>query len=106
MSENAYSIQVDPALAREAQIVLRRLGMDVSSAVSLFLRDTVHNGGEFFRTRNPDVEIPNDKTIAAFEELDSGGMGISLVKSIADELSYRRNGGRNVLTMSFNLPDE
>ena len=76
MSENAYSIQVDPALAREAQIVLRRLGMDVSSAVSLFLRDTVRNGGETFRARNQEEsagEIPNDETLAAFAELDNGG---------------------------------
>lgn len=38
-----------------------------------------------------------------FEDLDSGGMGIALVKSIADELSYRRSGGRNILTMKFDL---
>lgn len=40
-----------------------------------------------------------------FEDLDSGGMGIALVKSIANELSYQRNGGRNVLTMAFVLND-
>jgi len=40
-----------------------------------------------------------------FEELDSGGMGISLVKNIADELSYRRSGGRNILTLTFSLGD-
>ncbi|MBQ6986574.1 MAG: type II toxin-antitoxin system RelB/DinJ family antitoxin [Oscillibacter sp.] len=76
MSENAYSIQVDPALAREAQAVLRRLGMDVSSAVSIFLRDMVRNNGEPFRARNPEQcagEIPNDETLAAFAELDNGG---------------------------------
>ena len=76
MSENAYSIQVDPALAHEAQVVLRRLGMDVSSAVSLFLRDMVRNGGESFRVQNQEQfadEIPNEETIAAFEELDNGG---------------------------------
>ena len=38
-----------------------------------------------------------------FEELDSGGMGIALVKSIASELSYQRSGGHNVLTMAFEL---
>lgn len=76
MSENAYTIQVDPTLAHEAQIVLKRLGMDISSAVSLFLRDTVRNDGELFRTWNPEQfaeEIPNDETLAAFAELDNGG---------------------------------
>lgn len=76
MSENAYSIQVDPTLAHEAQVVLKRFGMDISSAVNIFLRDMVRNNGEPFRARNPEQyagEIPNDETLAAFAELDNGG---------------------------------
>ena len=38
-----------------------------------------------------------------FEELDDGGMGIALVKRIANDLSYQRNAGRNVLTLEFEL---
>ena len=38
-----------------------------------------------------------------FEELDSGGMGISLVRQIADTLDYKRTDNRNVLTLVFVL---
>ena len=36
-----------------------------------------------------------------FEELDEGGMGILLMKQSSDEISYRREDGKNVLTMDF-----
>ena len=36
-----------------------------------------------------------------FEDLDMGGMGISLVKQIARELKYDRVDGKNILTMKF-----
>ena len=38
-----------------------------------------------------------------FEELDSGGMGISLVKQLVDTLDYNRTDNRNVLTLGFVL---
>lgn len=38
-----------------------------------------------------------------FEELDSGGMGISLVRQLADTLDYKRTDNRNVLTLGFVL---
>ena len=36
-----------------------------------------------------------------FDELDTGGMGLSIVKDIADDLEYRRNGKENVLRVFF-----
>lgn len=38
-----------------------------------------------------------------FEELDSGGMGLGLVKQLADTLDYNRTDNRNVLTLGFVL---
>ena len=38
-----------------------------------------------------------------FEELDSGGMGVALVKQLADTLDYNRTDNRNVLTLGFVL---
>ena len=38
-----------------------------------------------------------------FEEYDTGGMGINLVRQIAQNLVYRRIGGRNILKMVFDL---
>lgn len=58
-----------------------------------------------------DDGVPFDPLMAKpierdFEELDNGGMGIALVKGIASELSYQRSGGRNVLTLAFDLHKE
>ena len=52
---------------------------------------------------DPLMAKPIDKE---FEELDSGGMGIKLVKDIASNLSYQRSSGRNVLTLEFDLNEE
>ena len=38
-----------------------------------------------------------------FEELAGGGMGVALVKQLADTLDYNRTGNRNVLTLGFIL---
>jgi anti-sigma regulatory factor (Ser/Thr protein kinase) len=36
-----------------------------------------------------------------FDELDMGGMGISLAKQAASDIDYAYADGRNVLTMHF-----
>ncbi len=46
---------------------------------------------------NP-LEYVSDKT---FEELDDGGMGISMIKQAADNVSYEYKNGRNILTLDF-----
>ena len=51
---NTYRIQVDPALAQEAQTVFLGLGTDISSAVNLFLRQTVLKKDLPFSIEDPD----------------------------------------------------
>ena len=51
-----------------------------------------------------DDGIPFDPTTyetteKGFDELDTGGMGINLVRDMASELSYHREGNRNVFTI-------
>ena len=50
---NAYSIQIDPVLAREAQTVLQGLGTDIPAAVNMFLRQTVLNRAIPFQAQDP-----------------------------------------------------
>ena len=46
--------------------------------------------------KSPDLTLaPGDRPI--------GGLGILMVRSLADEVSYRREGGRNVITARFVL---
>ncbi len=43
-------------------------------------------------TPEPDLEIP-------FEDREIGGMGVHLMRSLMDELAYKREGEHNVLLM-------
>ncbi len=40
-------------------------------------------------------------TTKEFEELDSGGMGIAIMRSIAKDIQYERKGESNILTLIF-----
>ena len=53
------------------------------------------NGGAF----DPLNEAPQPDVDAALEERSIGGLGIHLVRTLTDDLSYRRDGDRNHLTL-------
>lgn len=59
----------------------------------------VDAGPEFDPLKRPDP----DTSIPA-EERNEGGLGIFLVKNNVDGISYRREGGKNILTVEKNLP--
>jgi len=51
---------------------------------------------------NPLLKDDPDITLSA-EEREIGGLGVFLVKNIMDNVSYRYEGGRNILTISKKL---
>jgi len=51
---------------------------------------------------NPLGHASPDLTLAP-EDRPIGGLGIHVVRSLADEISYRREAGKNVLTVCFAL---
>jgi serine/threonine-protein kinase RsbW len=55
----------------------------------------VEDGGRPF---NP-VDVPSPDLTAPLEKRTLGGLGIHLVKSLADHVEYRRNKDKNVLTI-------
>ena len=67
----------------------------MGSALVVTLRD---NGGMFDPTQQAEVD-----TDAVTAERQIGGLGIALVRQIADELSYRRVDGVNELTIIKNI---
>ena len=72
----------------------RRIEVTVSydgEEVRLELRD---DGKPF----NP-LEAPNPDLDAPLEARPEGGLGIYLMRSLADEMSYARRSGRNVLVL-------
>ena len=61
----ATNLSLDPDLKRDASILFSDLGMDLSTAVSVFLKQAVRvQGFPFVITR----ETPNADTIAALNE--------------------------------------
>ena len=56
------------------------------------------SGQPFDPTAQPDADISQ-----GVEERQVGGLGIYLVRNIMDSVSYERNGGKNILSMTKNI---
>ena len=69
MAKTGYiNARVEPELKKNAERVLRRVGVRTSDAVGMFLQQVVlHEGLPF------EVRMPNKETRAAMRELDRGG---------------------------------
>ena len=69
MPKSAYiTARVEPALKKSAEIVLNKVGVSTTDAITMFLHQVVlHHGMPF------DVRIPNKETRAAIAELEAGG---------------------------------
>ena len=59
----AITVRLDPQVKKEAQAVLKELGLTTTQAVSIFLKQVILNKGLPFA-----LEIPNDETIQAIED--------------------------------------
>ncbi len=68
MSKTAYiNTRVEPDLKRDAETIFSKLGLSMSDAVALFLRQSVlHQGLPF------EVGLPNAETIEAINEPRDG----------------------------------
>ncbi len=62
-----------------------------------FLIEIVDAGVPFDLTSLPDPD-----TKAAMEERKVGGLGVFLIKRLADAVAYRRENDRNILTLAIN----
>ena len=65
MATSPTQIRIDSNVKTEANELFKNLGIDMSSAVNIFLRQCILHGGRPFK-----VEIPkfNAETLAAMEE--------------------------------------
>jgi DNA-damage-inducible protein J len=70
--------RVDPAVKQRAQIILKKLNISMSEAISMYLSQiTLHNGIPF------ELKIPNDITAKTLMDADNGD-GLHTVDSIDD----------------------
>lgn len=59
------SVRTDAETKREAEILFNELGLNMTTAINVFLKKSIQYGGIPFEIRS---EKPNATTIAAFEE--------------------------------------
>jgi DNA-damage-inducible protein J len=78
--------RIEPELKDEAQAVLGRVGLNISDAIRLFLRQVVVARGLPFDVR----EIPNSTTQAAMLEARQTRARYDTAKDLFDELEGKR----------------
>ena len=65
MEATNLNIRCDRAVKNEAESIFAELGLNMSTAVNMFLRSTIREHGIPFSLR---LEKPNETTIAAIDE--------------------------------------
>ncbi len=67
MSTTNINVRVDSVLKQEAEALFNDLGLNMSSAINMFLRSAINHNGIPFELKRP---MPNRITKAAFDEYD------------------------------------
>lgn len=87
MATVSTNIKIDPVLKREAQELFESFGLSLSSAINMFLRQSVREQAIPFRVGNP---LPNLETIKAIEEARKGiglSKGFTSVSELMEDLN-------------------
>ena len=62
------NIRIDEELKSKAEAIFKELGLNMSTAINMFLRYSVRYGGIPFDLR---IEKPNEKTQSAIDDVDN-----------------------------------
>ena len=84
--QNIVTIQarIDETLKEQADIIFEAMGLKMSEAIRMFLKQSVNSGGLPFQ---PQAIFPNQKTISAIKELENKkGKKVKNSKKLFDEL--------------------
>lgn len=76
------NIRIDEELKRQADAIFSELGLNMSTAINMFLRYSVRYGGIPFELR---IEKPNAETLAAIEDVNNN-RNMSKTFTNADDL--------------------
>ncbi len=75
MESTNLNIRTDKAVKAAAERIFEELGLNMTTAVNIFLRQTIRENGIPFELK---LSVPNEETVAAMEE----GMRIAYDKSV------------------------
>jgi DNA-damage-inducible protein J len=67
MATTNLNIRIDADLKRQSEKIFNELGLTMSTALTVFLRQTVRSNGIPFEMR---LNIPNDETLAAIQDVN------------------------------------
>ena len=81
MAYTDVSIRMDSDVKTKAQELFDSIGLDMTTAVNMFLRQSIRQNGMPFE---PAPEVPNAETIEAIEEVQRMKENPSLYKSYTD----------------------
>ena len=87
MAAVSTNIKIDPKLKQEAQELFESLGLSLSSAINIFLRQSVREQAIPFRVGKP---VPNSETVRAIEEARNGiglSRGFTSVSELMEDLN-------------------
>ena len=96
-TSNIY-VRVEPDIKEQAEVVLEKLGIPMSNAVSIFLRQVVMQNGLPF-----EVKIPNDKPLSLLKIHNTNPLSLSNLskEEFNIEMLKAHNDFENGRTYSF-----
>ena len=86
MAAVSTNIKIDPVLKQQSQELFESFGLSLSSAINMFLRQSVREQAIPFRIGKP---IPNSETIQAIENARNGiglSRGFTSVSELMEDL--------------------
>lgn len=86
MTPVSTNIKIDPVLKEQAQNLFESLGMNLTTAVNIFLRQSVREQAIPFRIGEP---VPNAETLQAIRDARNGvglSRGFTSVKELMEDL--------------------
>lgn len=80
------NIRVDDALKNKTENILSELGLNMTTALTLYLKAIVRTKGIPFS-----IELPNDETLKAFDEVEKISRGKSKAKKYSSVSEIRKD---------------
>ena len=75
------SLRMDKELKRQAEAIFAEIGVSMTTALNIFLRKAVREGGFPFELK---VDVPNAETLAALVEVEAMKADPSIGKAYTD----------------------
>ena len=69
MATTSLNVRIDADLKKQSEEIFNELGLNMSTALTVFLRQTVRSRGIPFEMR---LNIPNEETLAAIQDVNLG----------------------------------